>query len=45
MIENKFYKISKGSYAYVPGNHLHQFKNTGSETLKFICIVPKEGHK
>jgi quercetin dioxygenase-like cupin family protein len=45
MIENTFYKISKGSYAYVPGNHLHQFKNTGSETLKFICIVPKEGHK
>ncbi|TNF09206.1 MAG: cupin domain-containing protein [Bacillota bacterium] len=45
MIEGKFYPISAGSYAYVPGNHLHQFKNIGTQTLKFICIVPKEGHK
>lgn len=37
--------VSAGSYAYVPGNELHQFKNAGNEPFMFICIVPKEGHK
>lgn len=36
--------IKAGSYAYVPSSELHQFQNTGSTTLKFICIVPIEGH-
>ncbi len=34
--------IEKGSYAYVPGGTLHQFRNTGSEPLEFMCIVPEE---
>jgi len=37
--------ILPGSYAYVPGNALHQFRNTGQKTFKFICIVPVEGHR
>ena len=37
--------IGAGSYAYVPSNELHQFKNTGNGTLRFICIVPEEGHQ
>jgi quercetin dioxygenase-like cupin family protein len=45
MIEGEVNKIESGSYAYVPANNLHQFKNIGLETFKFICIVPKEGHK
>lgn len=36
--------IQAGSYAYVPGNELHQFQNTSETVLKFICIVPSEGH-
>lgn len=36
--------ITAGSYAYVPSNELHQFRNTGTKPLKFICIVPIEGH-
>lgn len=44
-IQNEENIIEKGSYAYVPSNALHQFKNTGHEPLKFICIVPEEGHK
>ncbi len=36
--------IKAGGYAYVPSNELHQFRNTGSTPLKFICIVPAEGH-
>lgn len=37
--------IKAGSYAYVPNNELHQFKNVGDTKLRFICIVPLEGHK
>lgn len=37
--------IEAGSYAFVPPNELHQFRNTGDKTLKFICIVPEEGHQ
>ncbi len=45
MIKGKINKVSSGSYAYVPSNSLHQFKNVGKGAFKFICIVPKEGHK
>lgn len=44
-IGDKINPITAGGFAYVPAGALHQFKNTGSETLKFICIVPEEGHK
>lgn len=37
--------LTAGSYAFVPPGELHQFKNTGNQTLKFICIVPEEGHQ
>lgn len=37
--------LSSGSYAYVPANTLHQFKNVGDTPFKFICIVPEFGHK
>ncbi|WP_066500696.1 cupin domain-containing protein [Abyssisolibacter fermentans] len=38
-------KVEAGSFAYVPSDELHQFRNTGEKILKFICIVPEEGHK
>lgn len=44
-IDGKKVKITSGSYAYVDSNSLHQFRNVGDSILKFICIVPKEGHK
>ena len=37
-------KVSAGSYAFVPGNTIHQFKNVSEAVFKFICIVPEEGH-
>lgn len=37
--------IKAGAFAYVPSDELHQFKNTSDKPLKFICIVPEEGHK
>jgi len=45
MIEGVAHRVEEGSYAYVPSNALHQFQNVGDKTFKFICIVPKEGHK
>ncbi len=44
-IGDKKHQIQKGSYAYIQENTLHQFCNTSENTLKFICIVPKEGHQ
>jgi quercetin dioxygenase-like cupin family protein len=43
-LNGKENEISKGSIAYVPSGELHQFINTGKNTLKFICIVPEIGH-
>lgn len=45
LLEGEEQTIQAGSYAFVPPGELHQFKNTGNETLKFICIVPEEGHQ
>ena len=44
-VDGEEHKVKKGSYAYVAANKLHQFKNTGKDVFKFICIVPEEGHK
>ena len=32
-----------GQAVYVPPNDLHQFENTGSGRLKFICVIPNSG--
>jgi quercetin dioxygenase-like cupin family protein len=37
--------VEAGSYAYVPADKLHQFRNAGDGMFRFICIVPKEGHQ
>ncbi len=37
--------VKKGSFAFVPENELHQFKNVGDKKFVFICIVPEKGHK
>lgn len=38
-------KVKEGSYAYIPENKVHQFKNSAEGVFKFICIVPEVGHK
>ncbi|MFU8787176.1 MAG: cupin domain-containing protein [Candidatus Izemoplasmataceae bacterium] len=45
MIDGIDYPVEQGSYAFVPENTLHQFKNVGKTPFKFICIVPKVGHQ
>ena len=42
-LEGRETEIKHGSYAFVPPDKEHQFKNTGTEIMEFICIVPKEG--
>jgi len=42
-MEGKNHDIKMGSYAYIPNDAEHQFRNTSSEKLSFICIVPPEG--
>lgn len=45
MIDGKEHKLLPCSYAYVPSDTLHQFRNIGENAFKFICIVPEQGHK
>ena len=45
MIDGITHHVTPGSYAYVPGQALHQFKNIGKGMFRFICIVPEEGHQ
>ena len=44
-MDGRDYPVQAGAYAYVPAGSRHQFRNSGQETFRFICIVPKEGHK
>ena len=44
MIDGVVNPVLAGSYAYVPANTIHQFRNTGKTPFKFICIVPEKGH-
>lgn len=32
--------IEAGSVVFVPGEEPHQFVNTGTEPLRFLCMVP-----
>lgn len=33
-------KVKSGTVVYVAPEERHQFKNTGSDTLKFLCLIP-----
>ena len=44
-IDGREHAVRTGSYAFVPADAVHQFRNAGSGRFRFICIVPKEGHK
>lgn len=44
-LEGQDLVITEGSYAYVPANAQHQFRNTGETPLEFICIVPEQGEQ
>jgi len=37
---NREHPIRPGVAVFVPPNQAHQFRNTGSGTLKFLCLIP-----
>jgi quercetin dioxygenase-like cupin family protein len=37
--------LKTGGVLFVPANELHQFRNTGSVPLEFICLVPASVHR
>jgi quercetin dioxygenase-like cupin family protein len=42
-LDGKDYDLEAGSFAYIPNDKIHQFRNNGSEPFVLICIVPEEG--
>lgn len=37
--------LQPGDVLLIPADEKHQFKNTGSGTLKFICLIPAQFQK
>jgi len=37
---NEKKNVGAGYAVFIPPNMLHQFKNVGKTTLKFLCLVP-----
>lgn len=33
-------KVGPGYVVFIPPNEMHQFKNEGTEILRFLCLVP-----
>ena len=42
-INGKEVNVEKGDAIYIPPCAKHYYKNTGNETLRFLCLIPKEG--
>ena len=42
--EDGEFSIEKDSFVFVPPNCYHQFINTGSENLRFLCLIPDHGY-
>jgi quercetin dioxygenase-like cupin family protein len=38
--ERRKYPVSRGSALFIPGGRKHQFVNTGTGSLDFICVIP-----
>jgi len=43
--DGKEHPLACNQVVYVRDNEVHSFKNTGSESFDFICIVPPRGEK
>jgi quercetin dioxygenase-like cupin family protein len=43
VIEGVEQSVKAGSVAYIEGGKTHNFVNTGTSPLKFICLVPRDG--
>ena len=43
--DGKEVTLKPGDILFVPADERHQFKNTGTGLLKFICLIPAEFQK
>ena len=41
--EEETYVLEPGSFAFVPANEKHSFKNIEDTEVKFICVIPAKG--
>lgn len=39
----EIHRLSQGSFAFVKADEEHQFRNAGSGSAKFICVIPTSG--
>ena len=42
-IGGREYKVKEGDVIYIPPCKKHYYKNVGNDTLRFLCLIPKEG--
>ncbi len=40
LIGGREHALRAGTAVFVPPNQVHQFRNTGSGPLKFLCLIP-----
>jgi quercetin dioxygenase-like cupin family protein len=41
-LDGELHPLEPGAYAYVPGEHEHQFRAAADAPLSFVCIVPAD---
>ncbi len=34
------YKLTTGDVVFVQPNEVHQFRNTGTQPMRFLCLIP-----
>jgi len=39
------HKVAVGNALYIPANERHTLVNTGTDTLRFVCLVPLSGEE
>ena len=40
LLEGEYRPIRPGDVIFVPADHEHQFRTTGGQGLRFLCLVP-----
>lgn len=40
--QHQAHPLQPGTVVFVPSNEMHQFQNTGSEPLRFLCLIPSQ---
>ncbi len=40
--ENGENPLEPGTVVFIPGGEMHNFRNTGDEALRFLCLVPHQ---